>query len=81
MSTNGRSWFAWPASGRPREPDSKEFEKPVPDQGEAALPSFALVIMDVDSVDYILLPDLRIGYKAEKGADGACQWSQQELNP
>ena len=27
MSTGGRSWFAWPASGRPREPNKEEFEK------------------------------------------------------
>ncbi len=27
MSTGGRAWFAWPASGRPREPNKEEFEK------------------------------------------------------
>ena len=27
MSTGGRSWFGWPASGRPREPNKEEFEK------------------------------------------------------
>ena len=27
MSTGGRSWFGWPASGRPRDPNKEEFEK------------------------------------------------------
>ncbi len=27
MSTGGRAWFSWPASGRPREPNKEEFEK------------------------------------------------------
>lgn len=27
MSTGGRAWFGWPASGRPREPNKEEFEK------------------------------------------------------
>ena len=55
--------------------------QPIPDKGEEALPSFALVYMDVDTVDYVLLPDVRVGYgsTAEKG--GARQWHEQELNP
>ncbi len=81
MSTNGRTWFAWPASGRVREQDSAEFEKPVPDRGEKALPSFALAIMDVDSVDYVRLPDFRAGYSCDVGSDGSRSWTEQELNP
>ncbi len=53
----------------------------MPDKGEVPTPSFALVIMDVDTVDYLLLPDLRIGYSSRQGADGRREWSQQELNP
>ena len=37
--------------------------------------------MDVDTVDYLLLPDVRIGYSSETGADNKRVWSQQELNP
>ena len=29
MSLNGRSWFAWPSSGRPREQDGAAFQAPV----------------------------------------------------
>ena len=36
MSRNGRAWFAWPPSGRARDPDPAEFEKPVPDRGVRA---------------------------------------------
>ena len=34
MSTGGRSWFAWPASGRPREPNKEEFEKVRPPRAD-----------------------------------------------
>ena len=118
MSLNGRAWFAWPSSGRPRDPDGAAFDKPVcpycpfpqqnalpqlpkvqwrpagrghiptasccaqvPDKGEPAVPSFALVIMDVDTVDYVLLPNLRVGYTSTLEADGKRNWSEQELNP
>lgn len=81
MSRNGRAWFSWPASGRPRNGDPAEFEKPVPDRGETALPSFALVIMDVDTVDYIKLPGFRIGYSSALDGAGSRSWNQQELNP
>ncbi|CAK0734501.1 hypothetical protein CVIRNUC_000440 [Coccomyxa viridis] len=81
MSTGGRSWFGWPASGRPREPNKEEFEKPIPDKGEEALPSFALVYMDVDTVDYVLLPDVRVGYGSTADKGGTRQWHEQELNP
>jgi hypothetical protein len=81
MSRNGRAWFSWPASGRTREPDSAEFEKPVPDRGEKALPSFALAIMDVDTVDYIRLPDFRICYSSAVGSNGSRSWTERELNP
>ena len=53
----------------------------VPDKGETPTPSFALVIMDVDTVDYLLLPDVRIGYSSSLGPGGHREWSQQELNP
>ena len=81
MSLNGRAWFGWPASGRPREPSKAEFEKPVPDRGENPLSSFALVIMNVDTVDYLLLPDMRIVYTSTTGADKKRVWTEQELNP
>ena len=29
MSLNGRSWFAWPSSGRVREQDGAAFKQPV----------------------------------------------------
>lgn len=53
----------------------------MPDKGEEALPSFALVYMDVDTVDYVLLPDVRVGYKSTADKDGGRQWREQELNP
>ena len=53
----------------------------VPEKGEPAVPSFALVIMDVDTVDYVLLPNLRLGYTSTLEADGKRSWSEQELNP
>ncbi|CAL8466965.1 g6501 [Coccomyxa elongata] len=81
MSRNGRAWFAWPPSGRARDPDPAQFEKPVPDRGETALPSFALAIMDVDTVDYIRLPDFRVGYSSSVDSGGSRSWSQEELNP
>ena len=45
------------------------------------MPSFALVIMDVDTVDYVLLPNLRMGYTSTLEAEGRRKWSEQELNP
>ena len=55
--------------------------QPVPDKGEEALPSFALVYMDVDTVDYVLLPDVRMGYESTADKDGSRHWREQELNP
>ncbi len=55
--------------------------QPVPDKGEEALPSFALVYMDVDTVDYVLLPDVRLGYDSTVASDGNREWHEQELNP
>ena len=55
--------------------------QPIPDKGEEALPSFALVYMDVDTVDYVLLPDVRVGYGSTADKGGARQWHEQELNP
>jgi hypothetical protein len=53
----------------------------VPDRGENPLSSFALVIMNVDTVDYLLLPDMRIVYTSTTGADKKRVWTEQELNP
>ncbi len=55
--------------------------QPVPDKGEEALPSFALVYMDVDIVDYVLLPDVRMGYGSTVNTEGTREWHEQELNP
>ena len=55
--------------------------QPVPDKGEEALPSFALVYMDVDTVDYVLLPNTRVGYGSTTDKDGNREWHEQELNP
>ena len=55
--------------------------QPVPDKGEKALPSFALVYMDVDTVDYVLLPDVRLGYGSSVDKDGKREWHEEELNP
>ena len=55
--------------------------QPVPDKGEEALPSFALVYMDVDTVDYVLLPDVRLGYGSSVRTEGNREWHEQELNP
>ena len=53
----------------------------VPDKGEEALPSFALAYMDVDTVDYVLLPDVRVGYGSNVNTEGTREWHEQELNP
>lgn len=37
--------------------------------------------MDVDTVDYIRLPDFRIGYSSAVGSNGSRSWTERELNP
>lgn len=55
-SKGTRAWFTWPTSGAPREPDEGVFNAPVPEGPTPAVPSFALVLVDPQSVDYVLLP-------------------------
>ena len=55
-SKGTRAWFTWPTSGAPREPDEGVFNAPVPEGPTPAVPSFALVLVDAQSVDYVLLP-------------------------
>ena len=43
--------------------------------------SFALVLVDVDTVDAVLQTDLRMKYIREEAPSGECIWRQQELNP
>jgi hypothetical protein len=89
MSTGGRAWFTWPTSGDPREPDEAAFKHPVPEGAVPAVPSFALVLVDAQSVDYVLLPNERRRWEREPGvgADAAVAgeepvtWHEQELNP
>ncbi|KAK9821214.1 hypothetical protein WJX81_000683 [Elliptochloris bilobata] len=84
--TGTRAWFTWPTSGAPREEDEGAFNSPVPD---GAVPSFALVLVDPQSVDYVLLPGERRRWdrtpKIESGdaaaAEAPATWEQQELNP
>ena len=52
-----------------------------PKEGETPTGSFALVLMDVDTVDAVLRTDLRIRYSREKSPSGERIWRQQELNP
>lgn len=52
-----------------------------PEEGARPTPSFALVIMDVDAVDYALIPDVRTAHSSRQEPDGKRVWQQQELNP
>jgi len=91
MSTGGRSWFTWPTSGQPREADEQAFQGPVPEGPAPAVPSFALVLVDPQSVDYVLLPGERRRWdrapEVDAGAgvgaavEAPATWHEQELNP
>lgn len=70
-SKGTRAWFTWPTSGAPREPDEGVFSAPVPEGPTPAVPSFALVLVDPQSVDYVLLPG---ALASPVTFPGACLW-------
>ena len=77
MSKSLRAWFNGPPPGEPRTENEEEFSKPPPDTSDPPVPSFALVICDVEEVDYVdLRSNERQLFKKKAG-----QWSDEALNP
>jgi PPOX class probable FMN-dependent enzyme len=82
MSKSLRAWFAGPTPGAPRTANEEELEKPPHDTSDPAVPSFGLVIMDVEEVDYVdLLNNQRQVYHSIAASDGQREWKEQALNP
>ncbi len=77
LSLTARETFAWPEPGAPRAVASR-FEVSPPDPSEP-LPSFGLLLLDPEEVDYLDLrptPHLR-KFFSRSGAD----WTSQDRNP
>ena len=76
MSVQGKSQFAWPPPREPRAND-EAFSKAV--ASEEPEPAFCLVILSVDSCDYVQLFDnKREIFEREKEGN---VWNQQSVNP
>ena len=82
MSKGLRAWFNGPEPGAPRTSNEEEFEKPPPEGSDPAVPSFGLVVMDIEEVDYVdLLNNQRQVYHGAADVGGVRQWKEQALNP
>jgi len=80
MSDGGRSQFAWPDPGTPRDPDPEVFKRPTPGPDQPPLDTFCLLVLRVHEVDLVNLFD---NYRARflpSSADGG-GWSMSEVNP
>mmetsp|Transcript_2601 Transcript_2601/g.4419 ORF Transcript_2601/g.4419 Transcript_2601/m.4419 type:complete len:200 (-) Transcript_2601:298-897(-) len=78
LSASGRSQFAWPQPGLPRDVDSEEYAEGAADPPQEPLPAFALVVMHVDEVDVLLLRgNTRTTYSRKDG-----EWQEgHNVNP
>jgi hypothetical protein len=77
LSPGARKQFVYPKPGVILTEDKRKFERDSPPGDQPPLDTFALVVLDVDSVDYVEL--FHNGRKEfEKTSDG---WSETPLNP
>lgn len=57
MSDGARAQFTWPHPGQTRVADPQAFSQPAPERSDPALPTFALVVLDVQEVDHLQLKE------------------------
>lgn len=78
LSSKARTQFAWPEPGTPVFTDfANQFSPAVPTEGQTALQTFALLVMDIGEVDYVALHNnSRIRF--QKVGTG---WQETHLNP
>jgi pyridoxamine 5'-phosphate oxidase len=76
LSPNARAQFIWPHPGLPRVDDESVYEVEGPPDGEPAVDTFCMVVLDVSEVEYISLKsNQRIRFLPQQGG-----WSEQLLN-
>jgi pyridoxamine 5'-phosphate oxidase len=78
LSSNARTQFAWPEPGTPVVTDAANcLSIAVPTEGQAALQTFALLVMDIDEVDYVALrSNSRLRFQKV-----GTSWQKTRLNP
>lgn len=77
LSDGARKQFVYPQPGSPRS-DSSAFDRAPPGGDTAPLDTFALIVLEVESVDYVeLFKNERIVFQEE----GSGEWSEQAVNP
>ena len=78
ISPGARTQFVYPQPGAPRVDDESAFDKDAPSGEQAPLDTFALVVLEVDSVDYVEYSSSKERKSFEKKGG---EWSEAALNP
>ncbi|KAK9803221.1 hypothetical protein WJX73_005396 [Symbiochloris irregularis] len=81
MSDPGRAQFAWPHPGEDRHLPDENWEPEAPAQDSAALDTFCLVILNVETCDYLSLKENRRFVYANNGKESGSRWDCKEVNP